>query len=298
LLARARDRDTDANGSLDERLYAMHDANFNVTGLVNTSGTVVERYACDPFGVPTYFDASYGTRGSSSYGWDYLHQGLRWDGDIGKYYNRRREYDPGQGRFTSNDPLLFGANDVVFYRYEKNGPLSTLDPSGLDEIGRYRPPSAAKMCWRRGGLYGVIAGELIIVGDLLNELRKAAEELRKAEEAGRALDLAREAAEAARKANGPNKPPPLPPIPPHEGDCTPAEHAALQAAVNLTCKVKRRCNAIQSPAELQANLAKNLACAAARDAINKKCYKGGDAIHRNAANDARRAATRCLELID
>ncbi len=53
-----RDRDTDANGSLDERLWVQQDANFNVTALVNGSGSVVERYAYDPFGAATFYDAS------------------------------------------------------------------------------------------------------------------------------------------------------------------------------------------------------------------------------------------------
>ena len=35
-----RDRDTDANGSLDERLYACQDANFNLTGVMRTAGAV------------------------------------------------------------------------------------------------------------------------------------------------------------------------------------------------------------------------------------------------------------------
>ncbi len=52
-----RDRDTDANGSLDERLWVQQDANFNVTALVNGSGVVVERYAYDAFGVRTMYDA-------------------------------------------------------------------------------------------------------------------------------------------------------------------------------------------------------------------------------------------------
>jgi RHS repeat-associated protein len=130
----ARDRDTDANGSLDERLYAMHDANFNVTGLVNTSGTVVERFANDPYGTPTYFDASYGSRGSSSYAWNYLHQGLRWDGTTGKYWNRMRDFDPVQGRFVENDPKTFRANDVNFVRYIGNSPSSSRDPAGLQSV--------------------------------------------------------------------------------------------------------------------------------------------------------------------
>jgi len=129
----ARDRDSDSNGSLEERLYAMHDANFNVTGLVNTSGTVVERFANDPYGMPTYFDASYGSRGSSSYGWNYLHQGLRWDGTTGKYWNRARDFDPVQGRFIGIDPLRFGAGDLVLFRSYWNSPINNSDSSGLGD---------------------------------------------------------------------------------------------------------------------------------------------------------------------
>src|SRR5262249_29941363 len=44
----ARDRDSDGNGTLEERMYAVQDANFNVTALLDTSGAVVERYAYDP----------------------------------------------------------------------------------------------------------------------------------------------------------------------------------------------------------------------------------------------------------
>jgi YD repeat-containing protein len=54
-----RDRDTDANGSLDERLYAMQDANYNVTGIVDTSGAVVERYTYTPYGVRTVLTANW-----------------------------------------------------------------------------------------------------------------------------------------------------------------------------------------------------------------------------------------------
>ena len=68
-----RDRDTDANGTLDERLYVTHDANFNVTGLINTSGAVVERYVYDSYGAVTVLSASWTVLGSSEYAWVYLH---------------------------------------------------------------------------------------------------------------------------------------------------------------------------------------------------------------------------------
>jgi YD repeat-containing protein len=65
----ARDRDTDSNGSLDERLYAVHDANFNVVALLDTSGAVVERFAFDSFGVFSVLTPAWGSRASSSYTW-------------------------------------------------------------------------------------------------------------------------------------------------------------------------------------------------------------------------------------
>jgi len=45
-----RDRDTDSNGTLDERLYAMQDANWNVTAIADASGAVVERYTYTAYG--------------------------------------------------------------------------------------------------------------------------------------------------------------------------------------------------------------------------------------------------------
>ena len=68
LIERDRDADNSSGNGLEERLYVQQDANFNVTALVNTSGTVVERYAYDAFGVATIYDASFTSRSSSSYG--------------------------------------------------------------------------------------------------------------------------------------------------------------------------------------------------------------------------------------
>jgi len=40
----------------NETLYYTNDANMNVTALVNTAGTVLERYAYDPYGKCTVYD--------------------------------------------------------------------------------------------------------------------------------------------------------------------------------------------------------------------------------------------------
>jgi hypothetical protein len=42
------------SGTLDEVLYFCDEANMNVTALVNTSGTVVERYVYDAAGLPPF----------------------------------------------------------------------------------------------------------------------------------------------------------------------------------------------------------------------------------------------------
>jgi RHS repeat-associated protein len=129
------DRDTDGDGTLDERLWVVQDANYNVTALFDNSGNVVERYVYDPFGQATVLDANWNVRyGGSAYDWLYLHQGGRYDVTNGLYHFRHRDYSPTLGRWTSLDPLSYAAGDVNLYRSLGNNPLTSLDPSGLDEI--------------------------------------------------------------------------------------------------------------------------------------------------------------------
>jgi len=124
-----RDRDTDANGTLDERLFALQDANWNVTGITNTSGTVQERYTETPYGVVTFRDGSGSTISVSTKGWDILHQGAKAD-IIGDYDFRNRVYSPTLGRWLSNDPIGFESGDLNMYRYLLNRPLQLVDPTG------------------------------------------------------------------------------------------------------------------------------------------------------------------------
>jgi len=129
-----RDRDTNGDGTLDERLFAAYDANYNVTALVqiNFSASVVERYLYDPYGRFDVKDASWGTRSGSSYAWVYLHQGGRWDATEGMYNFRNRDYSPTLMRWNSEDPLQFQA-DVNFFRYLGNDPTVFTDPLGLGD---------------------------------------------------------------------------------------------------------------------------------------------------------------------
>src|SRR5262249_43468965 len=60
------------------------------------------------------------------YGWT----GRLWVAEVGLQYNRARFYDPGAGRWTSQDPEGFAAGDSDLYRYAGNAPTHATDPSG------------------------------------------------------------------------------------------------------------------------------------------------------------------------
>ena len=125
-----RDRDTDANGTLDERLYAVQDANWNVTALLDTAGTVVERFAYDPYGSNVYLTGSWGARTTSNYAWSYLYQGRQWDADVGGHTFRLRESSPTLGRFLQLDPLGFAGRSANLFAAMQNDPVNLLDPWG------------------------------------------------------------------------------------------------------------------------------------------------------------------------
>ena len=125
-----RDRDTDGSGSIDERLYAMQDANWNVTAITNSSGTVQERYAYTAYGTPTILDAAFTSRDSSSYQWETLYAGYRWNAATKHFQARHRAYGSALGIWLQRDPVGLSAG-VNLYQYALGQPLDTVDPFGL-----------------------------------------------------------------------------------------------------------------------------------------------------------------------
>ena len=125
-----RDRDTDSNGNLDERLYGLQDANWNVTALADTSGDAQERYAYTAYGTPRFLTPMFATRAASSYGAEVLYAGYRYDSEGGLFYIRNRVLDAAIGIWTQRDPLEYedGAN---LFSYSDSAPLGVTDPFGL-----------------------------------------------------------------------------------------------------------------------------------------------------------------------
>ena len=144
----ARDRNADANtstgtGGLEERVYALQDANWNTTAIVAASGVsgfstgdVISRFAYTPYGESQTLTASWGTPAAGSSPatpWQHLFQGLKFSDVTGLAYIRARDYSATLGRFIELDPIGFDAGDNNWYRFLGNGPTGKVDPSGRQE---------------------------------------------------------------------------------------------------------------------------------------------------------------------
>ena len=127
-----RDRDTTGNQELDERLYYTTDANMNVTALVNTSGTVQERYTYDPYGKvtirhpTTWVEITWNASKKN----EILYCGYRYDNETGLYQVRHRYYHPTLGRWVTRDPIGY-VDGMSVYQYAKGNPVKETDARGL-----------------------------------------------------------------------------------------------------------------------------------------------------------------------
>jgi len=117
-----RDKNTDSDDLCDdERLYYANDANMNVTALLATDGTPLERYAYDPYGKVTIYDGTWtNTRNTSSYDNSILFCGYYRDNETGLYHVRNRYYYPYFGWIT-RDPAGY-ADGMSLYEYCASGP--------------------------------------------------------------------------------------------------------------------------------------------------------------------------------
>jgi len=105
---------------LADRLETIRD-------IVNASGTVIDHIEYDNFGKVT-------SETNPGFGDRFKYTGREYDAATGLYYFRARYYDPGQGRFISQDPIGFGGNDFNLYRFVHNSPTNATDPSGNSAI--------------------------------------------------------------------------------------------------------------------------------------------------------------------
>ena len=115
---------------VDAHIY-LQDANFNVTAMMDSAGTVVERYAYTPYGEVTVLDADFSVdHNGSDNGNEYLYTGRRLDPETGLQLNRNRFYHAPLGRWVNRDPSGY-IDGYNLYEYVQSSPMTSVDPSGL-----------------------------------------------------------------------------------------------------------------------------------------------------------------------
>jgi RHS repeat-associated protein len=97
------------------RIFYQADVLGSVRGLADTTGTVIERVAYDPFGTPIFS----GGGSASAWGNPYLFRGARYDAARVLYVYGGRRYEPATGRYlqrgdeTLGNPYTFAGNNPV-----------------------------------------------------------------------------------------------------------------------------------------------------------------------------------------
>ena len=158
-----RDRDTDSNGTLDERLYALQDANWNVTAFADSNCSVQERCAYSAYGTPRVLTATFATRASSSCDLEVQYAGYRHDVESGLSHVRNRMLHPGLGAWSQRDQVGYTAGSNL-YQYAESRPASLIDP-----VGKFAQAAGAcaafPPCWPYLALavLAVVIGVLIVL---------------------------------------------------------------------------------------------------------------------------------------
>ena len=116
--------------------YYVPDHLGSIVQVTDASGDVVFSREYDPFGRLTV-----GTN-QAGYGFS----GRDWDVDAGLYYYRARNYDPGLGKFISEDPIGFESGETNHYSYVSNNPTNFTDPAGTvgSRGGPWHPPAGVR----------------------------------------------------------------------------------------------------------------------------------------------------------
>ena len=125
------DRDGELGENNDGAHYYVQDANFNVTAVVNASGTVLQRYAYTPYGELKSYGANF-TGGGTNIGNTHLYTGRERDFETGLQLNRHRYYAAHLGRWINRDPIGYEGSKWNLYEYVRSQPRRHTDPNGTD----------------------------------------------------------------------------------------------------------------------------------------------------------------------
>ena len=151
---------TDGDGTLDRQLYYTSDANYDVTSVIDTGGTVQERVVYDAYGNASFYSSSWSPLGGDSLNIRPLWQGGWFDSAIGSYDFEHRWYNPQLMRWLTVDPTGYsdGLNDYLSF---EDNPLTYVDAAG----SQASKPTAVDL----PGTNGIYLGQLEENSDPLTE---------------------------------------------------------------------------------------------------------------------------------
>jgi RHS repeat-associated protein len=118
-----------ANHSLLGTYYTLFDSRYNLIGLVDTSGHLLETYRYKSFGKPKIFDSTNNEILSSVFGITPIFGGQYYLSSTGLYLSKRRLMNPVNGVFLSADPRGY-IDSSNLYTYALQNPLDLIDPDG------------------------------------------------------------------------------------------------------------------------------------------------------------------------
>lgn len=108
---------------------AAHDANGNLTELVDSEGNVRAHYEYDGFGNISAQSGNLAAANPFRFWTKYT------DNETGLVYHRFRYYSPEMGRWHSRDPLAEDVKCGICYTLLDNNPMSKVDPGGREAHG-------------------------------------------------------------------------------------------------------------------------------------------------------------------
>lgn len=109
--------------------YTLVDARYNLIGLMNISGDLVESYRYESFGSPQILNSAGVVIANSAFGADPVFGGMRYLSATGLYLATRRLMNPANGVWLSADPKGY-VDSSSLYVYVRQNPVDYVDPEG------------------------------------------------------------------------------------------------------------------------------------------------------------------------
>ena len=246
----------------NETLYFHRNQQYSVTALTSSTGAVVERYAYTAYGEPKFLSGTGTVLTDSAKDNRYTYTGREWDKVIGLYHFRARMYDVESGRFCGRDPIGYAGSPGNLFVVFGGQMTSFVDPSGTSITSIPCGPRQRRYCENDCSLQGKVAFGCICSHHVFGKHKFTS-----------AIPRCRDKPKVC-------------------GRCTPQELAWLQGAKDVVCVGTARPRPNQSCTQLRFLAISNAACAAARQAIQTKCFPGQtDKVHQDLIDEHTKRST-------